>query len=146
MQLVEREAGWLCGELQGRETENKLCGTQFGQLSQGLGDNGESPPKWVSLVAVIIKDDTLSTTLKDTKEGSMFVRVSVFSPCLLKLCVGWLPNAVLHTNIDRTQRCLLNPVWGSQWLKLLKEDPKTPGTLLNSLRTLTECKRKHWVG
>lgn len=80
----------------------------------GVGGNGESPPKRVFLVAVIVKDDTLSTTLKDTKEGSMFVRVSVFSPCLLKLCVGWLPNAVLHTNIDRTQQCLLNPVWGSQ--------------------------------
>lgn len=90
-----------------------------GQPSQALGvwvgeGSGESHKKRLSLAAVRIKDDTLSTTLKDTKEGSVFVRVSVLSPCLLKLCVGLLPNVVLHTNIDRTQRCLLNLGWGSQ--------------------------------
>lgn len=79
----------LCGELQGSEIKNKLCGTQLQQPSKafGFGGSGESHKKRLSLAPVRIKDDTLSTTLQDTKEGSMFVRVSVFSPCLLELCV-----------------------------------------------------------
>lgn len=47
-----------------------------------------------------------------------------FSPLASWNSVGRLPNVVLHTNIDRTQPCLFNPGWGSQWLKLLKEDLK----------------------
>lgn len=135
MQLVEKQAWRLCGELQGRETKkqtlwNPARGSPArlwgGGEGEGMGGAVEQVTERVlSLVAVRIKDDTLSTTLKDTKKGSVFGRVSVFSPCLLKPCVGRLPNVVLHTNIDRTQRCLLNPGWGSQWLKLLKEDLKT---------------------
>ena len=123
MQLVERQAGRLCRELQGRETENKLWGTQLGQPSQALRGSGESPLKRLSLAPVSIKDDTLSTTLKDTKEGSMFVRVSVFSPCLLKLCVGWLPNAVLHT---QNTAVFVKPGLGKPVIKTLEGRSENP--------------------
>lgn len=148
MQLVERQARRLCcSETSGQRDQKQTLWNLAGAAPPGVwGAVEKVPPKRLSLAPVSIKDATLSTTLKDTKERSMFARVSVFSPCLLKLSIGWLPNVVPHTNIDRTQRCLLNPGWGSQWLKLSTEDPQTPGTLLNSLRTLTEWKRKALSG
>lgn len=67
------------------DKKQTLQRAQLGQPSLAFGGSGESHKKRLSLALVRIKDDTLRATLKDTKEGSMFVRVSVFSPCLLKL-------------------------------------------------------------
>lgn len=76
----------MCRELQGRETKTNFVKPSLGSPARPFGGNGESHKKlWFA--AVKIKDDTLSTTLKGTKGESVFVRVSVFSPCLLKLCV-----------------------------------------------------------
>lgn len=72
---------------QGDKKTNFGDGAQLGQPRQAFAGSGESHKKRLSLAPVRSKDDTLSATLKDTKEGSMFVRVSVFSPRLLKLCV-----------------------------------------------------------